>query len=117
MSRQPGTASSSFPIQTSGALTASSPVLAQDGSRYEEFVFDGNAGERVLIVLQSWEFDPYLFLLGPDGEVLEHNDDFADDSLSAGIAITLPATGQYRVLANTYNRSGLGRFTLNISAF
>ncbi len=105
-----------LPIQTGGVLSPLSPTLEQDGSRYEEFVFEGEAGQRVLIVLSSQEFDPYLFLVGPDGEVLEQNDDLSDDSLDASIAIVLPTTGQYRVLANSYDSSGLGRFSLDINA-
>ncbi|MGD1865281.1 MAG: trypsin-like peptidase domain-containing protein [Phormidesmis sp.] len=116
VSRQPGS-TSNFPIQTSGVLSARSPVLQQDGSRYEEFVFDGEAGQRVRIVLASREFDPYLVLFGPNGEFLEQNDDLSPDSLDAAISITLPTTGQYRVLANSYDSSGLGRFSLDISSF
>ena len=115
ISQEPS-AISSFPIRTSGVLSMLSPTLEQDGSRYEEFVFNGEAGQRLMIMLESQEFDPYLFLVGPDGEVLEQNDDFSSDSLASGIEITLPATGQYRVLANSYESSGLGRFLLNIMA-
>jgi len=114
---RPPAATSAFPVQEAGVLTARSPTLEQDGSRYEEFFFNGTAGQRVLIVLNSGEFDPYLILFGPDNELIEQNDDLSPDSLAAGIALTLPATGQYRVLANSYDAAGSGRFTLDISDF
>ncbi|MEO1792622.1 MAG: trypsin-like peptidase domain-containing protein [Cyanobacteria bacterium J06629_19] len=116
VARRPDSASN-FPIQTGGVLSARSPILEQDGSRYEEFVFNGEAGQRVTIVLASQEFDPYLVLFGPNGEVLEQNDDLSGDTLNSAISITLPDTGQYRVLANSYDSSGFGRFSLDISAF
>ena len=65
-----------LPFRLEGLLGSNSPVLEADGSRYEEYVFSGGAGQRVDISLNSPDFDPLLVLVGPDGEVVGYNDDF-----------------------------------------
>jgi Trypsin-like peptidase domain len=107
---------SNLPIQTQGILGANSQILPIDGSRYEEHVFEGTAGQRVVITLESRDFDPYLVLIGPDDALLGENDDVSQNSLDSGLSIVLPADGLYRVLANTYDASGSGRYTLTVNA-
>jgi len=105
-----------LPMSVEGILGRNSQILAQDGSRYEEFLFDGNAGQQVTIALDSREFDPFVILVGPDGEVLDSNDDVSQSSYNAGLSVTLPVTGRYRVLANSFDASGSGRFSLRVTA-
>lgn len=107
---------STLPMAVEGILGQNSQILAQDGSRYEEFMFDGNAGQQVTIALDSREFDPFVILVGPDGEVLGSNDDVSQSSYNAGLSVTLPSTGRYRVIANSYDASGSGRFSLRVTA-
>jgi S1-C subfamily serine protease len=107
---------SSLPIRTQGILGSNSPILEVDGSRYEEHVFEGTAGQRVIISLESRDFDPYLALLGPGDVLVGENDDVSTNSLDAGLSVTLPADGLYRVLANTYDATGSGRYTLTVNA-
>ncbi len=107
---------SSLPIRTQGILGANSQILPADGSRYEEHVFEGSAGQRIVITLESRDFDPYLALIGPDESLIGENDDVSQNSLDAGLSVTLPADGLYRVLANTYDASGSGRYTLSVNA-
>lgn len=104
----------SLPIIEEGVLDASSPVLERDGSRYEEFLFDGNVGQAITISLSSREFDPFLVLIGPNDTVVEYNDDVSESSLNSSLTLTLPMTGRYRVIANAIDSSGVGRFVLNI---
>ncbi|MEM9089173.1 MAG: trypsin-like peptidase domain-containing protein [Cyanobacteria bacterium P01_F01_bin.53] len=105
-----------LPMSIEGVLGQNSQVLAQDGSRYEEFLFDGNAGQQVTIALNSQEFDPFVILVGPDGTVLDSNDDVSRSSFNAGLSVTLPSTGRYRVIANSFDSSGSGRFSLQVTA-
>ncbi|MGB3571019.1 MAG: trypsin-like peptidase domain-containing protein [Phormidesmis sp.] len=106
----------SLPIQTEGTLNSNSRIFESDGSRYEEFPFEGRAGQRITIALDSQEFDPFLLLVGPDGEVVEYNDDVSRNSLSAGMSVTLPLNGRYYVYANALDSSGFGRFRLSVEA-
>jgi S1-C subfamily serine protease len=107
---------SSLPIRTQGILGANSQILPADGSRYDEHIFEGSAGQRIVITLESQDFDPYLAIIGPDDSLLGENDDVSQNSLDAGLSLTLPADGLYRVLANTYDASGSGRYTLTVNA-
>ncbi|HEY9647496.1 MAG TPA: trypsin-like peptidase domain-containing protein [Chroococcidiopsis sp.] len=109
---------SGFLLREEGALGANSQVLPDDNSRYEEYSFQGRQGQQVTIRLESNEFDPYLIVFGPDGQVLDQNDDSCTSAtpgcLNSELVITLPANGTYRVFANAYDSSGRGRFLLTV---
>lgn len=106
-----------LPLRVEGILGSSSPVLDRDGSRYEEYEFDGSAGQQLRISLNSPDFDPFLVLMGPDGSVVGYNDDTGTSSLNSAMTVTLPSNGRYRVIANAFDSSGQGRFTLNVEPF
>ncbi len=63
--------------------------------------FDGKRGQRVIIDMMSDDFDSYLILLDIDGNELAQDDDGGDNT-NARIDVTLPATGTYTLLANSY---------------
>jgi S1-C subfamily serine protease len=99
-------------LQEQGNLGPGSPVLQSDGSFYQEHRFQGNEGQSVTISLESPDFDTYLILLDGDEQVIGENDDASPDSTNSSITVTLPATGTYRVIANAYDRTGRGRYTI-----
>ncbi len=107
---------SSLPIRAEGVLGPNSKTLEVDGSRYEEFLFEGSRGQQLTILLDSRDFDPYVLLVGPDNAVVAYNDDMATDDLNAGLTVTLPSNGVYRVLANALDATGAGRFSLTVNA-
>ncbi len=115
-SSQLSVAVSSLPIRAEGILGPNSKTLEVDGSRYEEFLFEGRQGQQVTISLSSRDFDPYLLLVGPDGSVVAYNDDVSANDLNAGLTVTLPSNGLYRVVANALDASGTGRFRLTVNA-
>jgi S1-C subfamily serine protease len=104
-----------LPSRTQGALGPNSPILESDGSRYAEYFFDGRSGQQVTISLESRAFDPVLLLVGPDDNLVSSNDDIRPDVLNAGLTVTLPANGRYRVIANALDATGQGQFTLSVS--
>ncbi|HEY9619466.1 MAG TPA: trypsin-like peptidase domain-containing protein [Crinalium sp.] len=101
-------------LQEQGVLGPGAPVLQSDGSLYREYTFNGTEGQRVTITLESSDFDTYLILVGPDEQVVDQNDDVGPDNYNSEITATLPATGTYRVIANSYDSSGRGRFLLTV---
>jgi S1-C subfamily serine protease len=107
-------ASGSLPLQIQGSLSASSQILESDRSPYQEHTFQGTAGQRITIALESRDFDSYLILIDPDGKKVGENDDAAPNTLNSSLTITLPSTGTYRIIANTYDSSGRGQYTLSI---
>ena len=96
-------------------LTAASPVEA-GGRRYAMWTFMGTAGQSVQIDMQSGEIDSYLILQDQNGNELQRNDD-GGGGLNSRINYTLPYTGAYRVMAESFRTTGVifGNYTLSVS--
>lgn len=101
-------------LQEQGSLGPGSNVLSSDNSYYEQYSFVGQAGQSVLITLESEDFDTYLAIFDADGKLLAENDDINQNNSNSQISVTLPRSGRYRVIVNTYDREGRGRYTLTI---
>ncbi|MBD1909054.1 MULTISPECIES: pre-peptidase C-terminal domain-containing protein [unclassified Leptolyngbya] len=102
-------------LQQQGRLEQGDAVLPSDGSIYDQYTFDGQAGQEVTVSLSSNEFDTYLAILGPDGDVVGENDD-SGNSTNSEITVTLSVTGTYTVVANAYDTNGRGRYTVMVTA-
>lgn len=81
--------------------------------------YHGEAGQEINATMlgRDSDLDPYLVLLGPDGERLAENDDMSHSS-DAQIRLVLPTTGTYIIVATRLlERDGLGygRFFLQIN--
>jgi hypothetical protein len=105
----------------SGALTATS-CLGQfrQGTYYaSRYRFSGVAGQRVQMTLTSPTLDTYLYLIGPDGQVLAEDDDAAGDLNSripsSGDYFGLPVTGDYILEATTFEQRATGAITLTVT--
>jgi hypothetical protein len=98
----------------SGQLTSAAPTL-DDDSHYHLWHFDGQAGQQVTITLTSDDFDTYMMLVrGMDldpNNVLAEDDDGAG-SLNSRITATLPETGTYSVVANSYGAGATGAYEI-----
>ncbi|MDX2212168.1 MAG: tetratricopeptide repeat protein [Oculatellaceae cyanobacterium bins.114] len=100
---------------TDGVLEEGDPTL-DDGSVYDSYRFDGEAGEVLTIHLSSTEFDTYLLVIDATGKVLAENDDAISDSTNSQLTVTLPADAGYAIIANAFNAEGRGRYTLVVTA-
>ena len=100
-------------LRLEGKLEEGDETLT-DGSLYDTYTFEGEAGQFIEIRLNSDDFDTYLILVGPNGEWISRNDD-SFDGLNSAIYIELPQTGTYSVLANVYDSSGEGEYRLAAS--
>ena len=99
-----------------GALSDKSPQES-DGTFYEQYTFNGQAGQTVQITQKSSDFDSYLNfgrLTGSSFESLKTDDDGAGGNDSR-ITFTLPSTGTYAIHANSLSRAS-GSFTLTLEA-
>jgi len=99
----------------SGKLTDKSSVLPEDNSFFDLYSFEGKAGQQITIEMKSEEIDPYLILLGPNQRDIAQDDDGAG-SKNARITVRLPADGTYTLVANSYEASELGAYTLELKA-
>jgi tetratricopeptide (TPR) repeat protein len=113
-STDPVTLAQTNPITVTGQLDENSATLS-DGSYFNVHTFEGNAGTQIQIDLASNEFDTYLLLIGPDGQVIAQDDD-SNGGTNSRVLVTLPTTGTYQILANTYSAGEVGRYTLTWSA-
>ncbi|MEL7038240.1 MAG: trypsin-like peptidase domain-containing protein [Cyanobacteria bacterium J06592_8] len=113
-SLNPRDRSSRLILEERGSLDANDPVLPSDGSRYDEYVFDGEAGQTVTIRLESSDFDPYLAVFSPNGQLVGENDDANSSEKNAALTFTLPVTGRYRVVVNAYDSTGQGDYLLTV---
>jgi hypothetical protein len=96
-----------------GSLGQGSRVLPRDGSFFDVHTFEGKEGQLVEVSLNSEEFHPYLVLFTPDQKVLDQNNGLPNRR-SATIVVRLPKTGQYRILANSFDRNGKGDYILTV---
>lgn len=93
-----------------GTLSSDSGRSFKDGSYIELFGLHGEEGEVLTLRVNS-DFDSYLSLYGPDGEVLATDDD-GGAGLDAAITTTLPVTGSYVAVISSYWAEETGNFTL-----
>jgi len=109
----PQSVSQGFLLARQGELNQGSKKY-EDGSLYNEYLFEGQSGQLITIRLTSDEFDTFLALFDNSGtNVLSQNDD-ADGESNSRITITLPYSGVYRIFVNGYGESDLGNYTLTI---
>jgi len=108
------TAAERLLLEQDGELTRGDRVLTSDRSYYDPYEFAGQSGQTVRIELSSSEFDTYLILLDPNGDVLAENDDQATDTTNSVLTVTLPRAGAYVAIVNAYNSQERGRYRLRI---
>ena len=95
-----------------GRLTAGDRQL-QDNTYFQAWTYYGQAGEVITFEVSSNEFDAYALIQDANGNVLARDDDSAG-GLNARIIFTLPATGNYRLIANTLRAGATGAYTLSV---
>lgn len=95
-----------------GRLDSTDDTLL-DGSLYELFSFPGEAGARISVTLSSREFDAFLWLYDGERQVVASDDD-SGGGTDAYISLTLPASGMYYVVVNTYSEGERGEYLLSL---
>jgi hypothetical protein len=102
-----------YRYEQAGELTANSVTLRLDDSPIDAFQFYGTPEQFVRIQLDSPDFDSYLFLIDPDGEVVAQDDD-SGGNLNARIETELKKNGLYTVVINSFGATERGRYRLTI---
>jgi hypothetical protein len=64
--------------------------------------------------MTSDQFDPYLFIRGADGYAHD-NDDDGSGGFNSRLELTLPADGEYLIVATSYAPGETGSYELNIT--
>lgn len=95
-----------------GALADANPML-DDSSRVDLWYFRGTAGQRVTVRLRSDDFDTFVHVGKQGAEAPEiQNDDADDDGVNSAAELTLPSDGVYVIIANAFDMSGRGAYTV-----
>src|SRR4028118_1880487 len=113
----PDADSSKVILEQNGELTpAKSSVLPSDSSLYDEYTFEGTQGQKVVVTVESTEFDTYLAIFNSQGELLGENDDATQQNSNSELTVTLSANGRYRVIVNAYDPlpKGRGKYSLTV---
>ncbi|WP_139276414.1 CHAT domain-containing protein [Spirulina major] len=101
------------PLVFEGQLSEESRVFDLDGSYFNVHTFTGQAGETLKIDLVSDEFDALVILLDPDSNNIAQNNDGGENE-NARLVITLPADGEYSILANSYQAGEVGEYQITL---
>ena len=112
---QQTTTGRSLLLQQQGVLAKGDSVLSSDGSLYDQYTFQGSAGQTVTITVESAEFDTYVAIITPDGKLLAENDDINQSNKNSGLTATLPRNGTYRLIVNGYDKNSRGRYAVSVS--
>jgi hypothetical protein len=92
-----------------GELDASDPTLEGSGEYFEVHTFRAQAGQEIIVDMQSDEFDTYLILESPSGQTWS-NDDYGTTRRSY-IRTVADQSGNWRVIATSYSRGSTGSYT------
>lgn len=85
-----------------------------DGSRYKLYGFLGTKGDTVYFDLVSDDFDANLVVADASGNRLDIDDD-GGDRCNARLQFVPPATGNYRVYANSSSQGELGEYRMSFT--
>jgi len=110
--------------EVAGVITPGQSLSADlgDGDRrldsgefIDTYTLRGRRGQQLDLRLTSSAFDPYLAITGPGG-LSEFNDDDPDGhgEFNSRLFVTLPADGEYRITATSYEADEAGDYRLSV---
>ena len=97
-----------------GILEVGDKTIPNDGSLYDSYPLEGNAGDSFIITVESQDFDTFLAIMDGTGEIIEQNDDISDRNSNSRVTVTLPDNGTYNVIVNAYDKGGKGNYVLTV---
>jgi serine protease Do len=109
-------AATSLRAQTvhTGALESSDPVM-EDGAWVDEYTIEATAGQEIVAVVTSVEFDPYVIVTGPSGEQTE-NDDFGSSREVSLVEAIASESGTWRVQVSSYEAGQSGAYAVALTS-
>jgi hypothetical protein len=121
LTRGPDCASSTIALggTVNGTLADGDCRLLEDNSFVDAYTFNGTAGQQIIVTMTSNTngLVPTLFLYTPNGaveiETAPNGSNTARIPQESGL-FTLPATGTYTILANSFATGQTGNYTLRL---
>lgn len=107
------------PGQTiSGSLTTSDCIFTGTTRYVDVYNFNGTAGQRVAVSMNSSTFDTYLYLVNSSNQVLAEDDDGGGSTNSRIPAssgyFTLPTAGSYSIWASSFSPDSTGAYSISL---
>jgi thermolysin len=101
-----------------GSLTTSDCIYTGTNKYVDLYSFNGSAGQRVGVSMNSSSFDTYLYLLDSSNQIIGEDDDGGGGTNSRIPAttgfVTLPATGSYKIHATSFSAGTTGAYTITL---
>lgn len=94
-----------------GELTTAHPT--SDNSFHQHYLYEGSAGQRIRVEVESEEFEVAVALYAPGGGGKPLADDPGEDwglSWAASVVATLTARGQYVVCIHSHEARRIGKY-------
>jgi hypothetical protein len=100
----------------SGRLEASDPRVDGEG-RYDEFAYVARAGERIVIHMQSPDFDAFVRWGRGAGGAFQQlaRDDDSGNGTDARLEVVADGAGTYLIRATSFAADALGMYTLEVA--
>jgi hypothetical protein len=105
------------PTSGGGILTCdetSSGEIAVRGQR-DQWVFEGQAGDHMTIIMLAPGKDGVLELYDPKGKLIAQSDDAAPSGTDPAVDIVLPHDGTYTIVARMYGDAYAGVYRLGLA--
>ncbi|MEN7537824.1 pre-peptidase C-terminal domain-containing protein [Aurantiacibacter flavus] len=94
-----------------GQLAAGDAEL-DSGEFFDVFTLRGTPGARVVVTMQSSEFDTYLGAVGANDFSAENDDDPNGGGTDSRLELTIPADGALTIAATSYAGAETGHYTI-----
>lgn len=104
-------------VAAAGELTEADGQSYKDGAHLDLYQFEGVVGAYVELELRSYDFDTFLSVFDPAGNLVEANDDADYDGGDANrsyVSLYVDQEGRYTVVASAYAQYGLGAYELRL---
>ncbi|MEM6328156.1 MAG: hypothetical protein AAF791_13665, partial [Bacteroidota bacterium] len=102
------------PAIRQGQLAPGDGIL--DGGEFADlYMFQLNSANYIFAELISDDFDAYLILFGPDGQVLIEVDDAAEGDPNAILDFPLPGPGIYSLFVTSFEPGETGSYVLTVT--
>ncbi|MDJ0534497.1 MAG: trypsin-like peptidase domain-containing protein [Xenococcaceae cyanobacterium MO_207.B15] len=97
----------------SATLKKGDPTLPTNNSYYHPYVFQGKAGQQIVVEMSSEQIDSGLFLVQlSTKKIISKNDDISAENFNAKLVATLPEDGMYVIFANAFEVGELGNYAI-----
>jgi serine protease Do len=97
-------------IAIEGDLAQNDALVCSDQSAADIYTFHAEANQSVILEMSSDALNPYMMLLGPDGQLLAESEQGEDKTTR--LYGKIPAKGTYTIVANSQKANQQGRYAI-----